>query len=77
MATVTIEATAHQTDVCAVNIGPKQRRMREIFGYVSLAIGVGLAAALVAWDIGWPWRAATFLPFYAGLIGLLQARKKT
>jgi len=77
MATVTIEATAHQADVCAVNIGPKQRRMREIFGSVTLALSVGLTVALSAWDVSWPWRLATFLPFYVGVIGLLQARKKT
>ena len=79
MSIMTIEATASagQTEGCAVNIGPTQRKMREIFGVVALAMGAGLTLALIAWEVAWPWRAATFFPFYAGAVGLLQARKKT
>ncbi|MEM6993906.1 MAG: hypothetical protein AAF721_25560 [Myxococcota bacterium] len=72
------EFAVSDAEVCAVNIGPKQRRVRAISGVVGLAIAAGLAVFLARADVGAAWRAAAiFVPVYGGLLGLLQARAKT
>lgn len=47
------------------------------FGAVLLAIGAGLAVLLVAIDAHRLWRLVLYLPFWAGALGVLQAREKT
>ena len=47
------------------------------FGVVLLVTGAGLAALLVGIDAHRLWRLLLFLPFWAGAVGLLQAREKT
>jgi len=63
--------------VCIVNIGPRERRRRMRFGAVLLVAGAGLAALLVGIQADRPWRLLLFLPFWAGAVGVLQAREKT
>ena len=48
-----------------------------VAGYVGLALGFGIAAALVALGVGVAWRATVFLPLLSGMVGVLQARRKT
>jgi len=47
------------------------------FGAVLLVAGAGLAALLVGIQADRPWRLLLFLPFWAGAVGVLQAREKT
>lgn len=63
--------------VCIVNIGPRERRKRMRFGAVVLIAGAGLAALLVGLQADRLWRLLLFLPFWAGALGILQAREKT
>jgi hypothetical protein len=65
------------TEVCPVNIGPKERHKRLVFGVVFLAVGIATAATLVVVDVPRPWRLAVFLPFSMGAVGVFQAREKT
>ena len=59
------------------NIGPRGQRARLTVGIVML----GVAAVIVAGQImlDWPrwWRMLTVLPFFAGMLGVLQAHKGT
>jgi hypothetical protein len=63
--------------VCIANIGPRERRKRMRFGVVLLVAGAGLAALLVGLQADRLWRLLLFLPFWAGAVGVLQAREKT
>lgn len=47
------------------------------FGVVLLVTGAGLAALLVGIDAHRLWRLLLLLPFWAGAVGVLQAREKT
>jgi hypothetical protein len=62
---------------CIENIGPRGRRQRLLFGLACFAIGVVMAATLLAFDAAWPWRLALFLPFVAGAHGYFQSRDRT
>ncbi|MFZ2493386.1 MAG: hypothetical protein WA208_18045 [Thermoanaerobaculia bacterium] len=42
-----------------------------------LIAGAGLAALLVGLQADRLWRLLLFLPFWAGALGILQAREKT
>ncbi len=59
------------------NIGPRQQRTRLIFGLVMLALAAVIVAGQIMLD--WPrwWRMLTVLPFFAGMLGILQAYKGT
>jgi hypothetical protein len=59
------------------NLGPRQRRRRLLMGVVMLAVGVGLVATLVALDVDRGWRLVAVLPFWAGALGLFQAKAHT
>lgn len=63
--------------VCIANIGPRERKKRMRFGLVLLVAGAGGAAVLIGVDANRLWRLALFLPFWAGAVGVLQAREKT
>jgi hypothetical protein len=63
--------------VCIVNIGPKERRKRMTLGVALLVAGAGLAALLLGLQAGRLWRLLVFLPFWAGAVGVLQARERT
>lgn len=72
------ESPVNDTEICLINIGPKQRRMRAASGVVGLAIAMALAVGLAFTDLAVGWRAAAvFVPVYGGLLGILQARAKT
>ena len=62
---------------CIANIGTRERQMRLTFGVALLALGAGVAAALVATDVPRLWRVAVFLPLWAGAVGVFQAKGKT
>ncbi|HEY3066753.1 MAG TPA: hypothetical protein VGL09_13235 [Methylomirabilota bacterium] len=59
------------------NLGPRQRRRRLVMGVVMLAVGVGLVISVVALGAGRGWRLLAMLPFWAGALGLFQARAET
>jgi hypothetical protein len=63
--------------VCIANIGPRERQKRLVFGAVSLAVSVGIGAALVARGAAVGWRAALFLPLMSAGLGFFQWREKT
>jgi hypothetical protein len=66
-----------EENACVANIGPQQRRQRMAFGVISLALGVVLAALLVALHTNPLWRLSLFLPFVSGAEGIFQALEKT
>ena len=59
------------------NIGPHEQRRRLTFGIVMVTIALGMVAAQVS--LGWStwWRLVTILPLMGGVLGILQAHKKT
>lgn len=63
--------------VCIANIGPRERRKRMTFGVTLLVAGGVAAALLVGFRADRLWRLLLFLPFWAGAVGVLQAREKT
>lgn len=62
---------------CVPNIGSGERRRRLRFGVVSLGVGALALIILIATGIPRLWRLALFLPFWAGALGVFQAREKT
>jgi hypothetical protein len=63
--------------VCFVNIGPRERKKRMTFGVLLLGAAlVGSALALTV-DLSRPYRLLLLLPFWAGALGVFQARAKT
>lgn len=70
--------TASETGaVCIANIGPRERRKRIAFGVTLLLAGGVVAALLVGLRADRLWRLVLFLPFWAGAVGVLQAREST
>ncbi len=63
--------------VRAANIGPKGRRRRAVTGAVALAAGITVLVVLVLSGSGRAWRVALVAPFWAGALGILQARGHT
>lgn len=59
------------------NLGPQETRSRFVGGVISLAIGIAVCAALVFTGLDRWFRAPLFIPFFAGVMGLLQARERT
>ena len=59
------------------NIGPEGRRNRFLMGLISLGVGLGLAFFFRTNQAGSLWRVLLFIPFFAGTLGLFQARAKT
>ena len=62
---------------CIPNIGPRERRKRFVLGVVLLAIGTVAAVSLIATSVHAAWRLGLFLLFWAGAVGIFQAREKT
>jgi hypothetical protein len=65
------------TRVKSVNIGPGQRRRRLAMGIVALVLGVALVVTLIWLEMGPGWMLLAFVPFFAGLLGLVQAHECT
>jgi hypothetical protein len=63
--------------MCVVNLGPRQRRIRRIFGVVGLLVAVAAAGALFAFDAPRWSRVALVLPLWISALGFFQAREKT
>jgi hypothetical protein len=59
------------------NIGEAGRRRRRMIGLAAALMGVALLAVLVASGATRWWRLTTFVPYWAGSLGWLQAREKT
>jgi len=62
---------------CVMNIGVRERRKRMKFGVTLVAASGLVATVLVATGADRWWRLALFLPFWAGALGVFQAREKT
>jgi hypothetical protein len=65
------------TKVKSINIGPRQRQRRLMMGIVALVVGVALVVALIWLRMGPGWVLLAFVPFFAGLLGLVQAHECT
>ncbi len=59
------------------NIGTGERRKRLVFGIMAFGVGIMIAVLLVAARAPLVWRLPLFLVFYAGALGVFQARDKT
>jgi hypothetical protein len=64
-------------EVRIANIGVKNQQMRRNFGLIALAIGIIIGLGLLLVDVPAWTRLGLFLPFYAGFIGIFQAKEKT
>jgi hypothetical protein len=65
------------TRVKSINIGPRQRQRRLAMGIVALVLGFALVAALIWLGMGPGWMLLASVPFFAGLLGLVQAHECT
>ena len=59
------------------NIGTGERRKRLVFGIVAFGAGVVIAVLLVVVRAPLVWRLPLLIVFYAGALGVFQARDKT
>jgi len=59
------------------NIGPRGRRRRVLLGAAALGAGVAILALLLMLGVDRGWRALLVVPFWAGALGILQARAHT
>jgi hypothetical protein len=64
-------------EVCFINIGPKQRRLRLMTGVIFFGIGVAIDLWLVMSGAPRLARLVLFLPFFVSAIGYFQYREKT
>lgn len=63
--------------VCAVNLGPRQARLRLLSGIAFLSLGLATAGVAVAAAGGLFARVTSWSLFSVGVLSLLQARAKT
>lgn len=63
--------------VRVANIGPRGCRRRVLLGAAALAAGVAILALLLALGVDRGWRALLVVPFWAGALGIFQARAHT
>ena len=70
-------AAIRDTEIAAVNIGPRERLKRRVMGIVFLVVGAGLAFLMVAYDAPRLFRAVVFFPIWMAGLGLFQASGKT
>ncbi len=64
-------------EVCAINIGPKERAKRVRTGWIMLLISAGIGVGLLILRAPRWWSAALFLPLLMSGLGFFQAREKT
>jgi hypothetical protein len=55
------------------NIGPAEIRSRRRSGFIGLVVTVLFIAAMVVFDVPWPWRLLVILPAALGATGFLQS----
>ncbi len=65
------------TAVRVANIGPRGCRRRILMGAAALGAGVVILVVLVLADADRGWRALLVVPFWAGALGVFQARAHT
>jgi hypothetical protein len=68
---------ARSQPLSVVNIGPRERRNRLVFGIAALGVGAVIALLLILIDAPLVWRIPLFLLFLFGALGVFQAREKT
>ena len=66
-----------QGELSELNIGPDERRKRFVMGIAMLALSAILALILMLNHSAHSWRLLLFLPFFLGMLGLIQDREKT
>lgn len=59
------------------NIGAIEQRKRRVLGLCLLSASAVLLVVMVQQDLAIWWRLWLFIPLWAGVLGLLQARTKT
>ena len=59
------------------NIGPREQRRRAIMGIALLLMGGGIVAGQLALGAGHGWRTLAIVPFFLGMLGVLQAYSGT
>ena len=64
-------------EICAINIGPKERAKRVRSGWIMLVIAAAAAAVLLIMHVSRWWSGALFLPLLMSSLGFFQAREKT
>ena len=64
-------------EICAINIGPRERAKRVRSGWLMLLISAAVAAALLILQLSRWWSAVLFLPLLMSGLGFFQAREKT
>jgi hypothetical protein len=62
---------------CIVNIGPRERQKRLVFGMTALFLSVVISAIFVIEGVRPVWRLTLFIPLFAGALGFFQARDRT
>jgi hypothetical protein len=60
-----------------INLGSRERHRRLALGVAMLAVGFGIAAALILTDANPWWRISLVLPFWASALGFFQAQEST
>lgn len=63
---------AYEPGTC--NIGPAERSKRRYIGYLGFLAGLAVVVAVPILRLDVIWVLASAAPFYAGFLGLLQAR---
>ena len=63
--------------VACSNIGPRERRIRNITGVVGTVLTILIASALFEAHVSKVWRLILLLPAYTAALGFLQARAHT
>jgi hypothetical protein len=66
-----MSSTTYVPGVC--NIGPAERRQRQLIGWVGSAIAVVALVAFVAFQVPWPWRLLVAIPAALAANGFLQS----
>ena len=63
--------------VCLINIGPRQRRQRLVFGLVMLAAAVALGILLRIRQVPALMQITMIIPLFMAGLGYFQAKEKT
>jgi succinate dehydrogenase hydrophobic anchor subunit len=66
-----MSSTSYVPGVC--NIGPAERRQRQLLGWIGSAITVAALVAFVAFHVPWPWRILIAAPVAMAANGFLQS----
>lgn len=67
----------HAGESCIINIGPRERQKRFVFGVTALFLSVVISAIFVIESVPAVWRLFLFVPLFVGALGFFQARDRT